>query len=134
MSLHKSSDSEIKIALNPEAELLETTEALLLRIYLHYPEHRQEIVELLEEKDLLFSLPHYRFLWQQIIEIEQTEIQQKDSSNLLVSLLDKRSLEFPEQLGKVKHLFYLNEKTQEDVVGACVRIREAIASLEQVVL
>jgi DNA primase len=134
-SLRQSSNNEIKIANSPETELLETTEALLLRIYLHYPEHRQEIVELLEEKNLLFSLPHYRFLWQQIIDIEQIEIQGADDSNLLLSLLDKRNFgEFSEHLNRVKHLFFIDEKTQEQLVGASLRIKEAIASLEQVIL
>ncbi|MGL5872685.1 MAG: DNA primase [Xenococcaceae cyanobacterium] len=134
-SLHQSSNNEIKIANSPETELLETTEALLLRIYLHYPEHRQEIVELLEEKNLLFSLPHYRFLWQQIIDIEQIEIQGADDSNLLLSLLDKRNFgEFSEHLNRVRHLFFIDEKTQEQLIGASLRIKEAIASLEQVIL
>jgi DNA primase len=130
----KSADVKINLVLAPETELLETTEALLLRIYLHCPQHRPKIVELLEAKDLLFSLPHYRFLWQQIREIEQTVIKDNDDRNLLLSLLDKQITDFPEQIAKVSHLFHLSETSQEDIVDASGRIREAIASLEQVVL
>ncbi|BAZ44276.1 DNA primase [Chondrocystis sp. NIES-4102] len=60
----------LTIATNPENELLEQAEALLLRIYIHNARYREEIVAQLEAKDLLFNLPASRFLWQQIITIE----------------------------------------------------------------
>lgn len=129
-----SSKNKMNIALDPEIELLETTEALLLRIYIHCPQYRQVIIELLEEKGLLFSLPHYRLLWQKIMEIEQTSIPGADSSNLLLSLLDKHGVDISEQIEKVKHILYLNEKTQKDILNAPGRIKQAIASLEKVVL
>ncbi|MGL5076186.1 MAG: DNA primase, partial [Waterburya sp.] len=58
------------IPTNPESELLEQAEALLLRIYIHYDRYREEIITQLEAKDLLFHLTAHRFLWQQIITIE----------------------------------------------------------------
>ncbi|MBE9168125.1 DNA primase [Pleurocapsales cyanobacterium LEGE 06147] len=135
----------VNIATNPETELLEQAEALLLRIYLHCPQYRQAITEALEERDLLFSLPHHRFVWQQIIEIETNmlpkeisaegvrgaTLSQGDTKDLL-SELQNYSFNFPEAMTRVSQLFYLNEKTQEDIFRAKVRIQEAIASLEQV--
>lgn len=93
--------------------LLEEAEALLLLIYLHYQEHRQEIIDALEEKDLLFSFSHHRFLWQKITEIEQKKLQNSEnSSNRLLSQLQELYLDFPEQITQINHLFHLPENIQ----------------------
>ena len=121
------------IATNPESELLEQAEALLLRIYIHYYRYRDKIIEQLEAKDLLFSVASHRFLWQQIIAIEE-DVANPTATDLnpLLSELHNRSPDFPKEMSKVTRLFYLDEKTQEDVFRAEVRVAEAIASLEQV--
>jgi DNA primase len=125
--------SALTIPTNPESELLEQAEALLLRIYIHYDRYREEIITQLEAKDLLFHLTAHRFLWQQIMTIE-AEI--PDSSpgddNPLLRELHNRSLDFPEKMIKITRLFNLNEKTQEDVFRADIQIAKAIASLELV--
>ena len=46
--------------------------------------------------------------------------------------LHNRSLDFPDSAIAVTKLFNLDEKTQEDIFRAEIRIDEAIASLEQV--
>jgi DNA primase len=136
-SLSTENSQLVNIATNPETELLEQAEALLLRIYLHCPQYRQAITDALEEKDLLFSLPHHRLVWQKIIEIEtnieevQSAISQEKAKDLL-SELQNYSFNFPDIMASVSQLFYLNEKTQEDLFRARVRIPAAIASLEQV--
>ena len=129
----KSAASKLAIAKDPESELLEQAEALLLRIYIHYSRYREHIIDELENKDLLFNLPHHRFLWQQIITIEET-IPNSSGSNLnpLLSELHNLSPSFPRNMMAITKLFHLDEKTQEDVFRAEVRIAEAIASLEQV--
>jgi DNA primase len=121
------------IASDPESELLEQAEALLLRIYIHYPRYRESIIEQLESKDLLFNLASHRFLWQQIIMVEET-IPNSSMSNInpLLSELHNLSASFPKAMMAVTKLFHLDEKTQEDVFRTEVRIAEAIASLEQV--
>ena len=116
----------------PESELLEQAEALLLRIYLHYPRYREEIIEQLEAKDLLFSIAAHRFLWQQIITIEEMPSSSMSDTNSLLSELHNLSLSFPRNMTSVTKLFHLDEKTQEDVFRTKVRVAEAIASLEQV--
>jgi DNA primase len=125
--------TQLAIATDPESELLEQAEALLLRIYIHYPRYRQLIIEELESKDLLFSLANHRFLWQQIITAEET-IPNSSMSNInpLLSELHNLSGNFPKSMMAVTKLFHLDEKTQEDVFRAEVRVAEAIASLEQV--
>lgn len=118
---------------NPESELLEQAEALLLRIYIHHHRYRTEIIEQLETKDLLFNVAAHRFLWQQIITVEAQILAPSISDpNPLLSGLHNLSPSFPEAMMTVTKLFHLDEKTQEDVFRAEVRVAEAIASLEQV--
>ncbi len=142
------SKSTFALATNPESELLEQAEALLLRIYIHYRRYRTKIIEQLEAKDLLFNLASHRFLWQQIIAIEDDANPSMTDSNKsigyagetpapldfnpLLSELHNRSLNFPPEMMGITRLFHLDEKTQEDVFRAEVRVAEAIASLEQV--
>ena len=121
------------VASTPEDELLEQAEALLLRIYIHLLRYRDKIINSLEDKDLLFTLNHHRFLWQQIMAIED-ELNQPSPGdvNPLLRELHNRSSDFPEEMKTLTKLFNLDEKTQEDLFRADIRVAEAIASLEQV--
>jgi len=137
------------IATTPEEELLLQAESLLLLIYIHCPRHREEITDRLEDKDLLFSLPQHRFLWQEIIEAESKinerpraadrrkgtrEFNQPSdiNSNPLLDQLHNQTLDFPNEMKPVASFFSLDEKSQEDIYRAASRIANAIASLEQV--
>lgn len=123
----------LNLAVSSEQNLLEQAEALLLLIYLHCPEYRQAIIDALEEKDLLFSFSHHRFLWRQILELQDSAIQQPgETSNWLISRLQDLSIKFPEQMAQVAHLFHLNEKQAQDIPRAPLLIRAATASLERV--
>ncbi|MEO0968663.1 MAG: DNA primase, partial [Cyanobacteria bacterium J06639_18] len=75
---------------NNESSLLEQAEALLLQIYLHCPLQRPIISQILEERDLQFSLSHHRFFWRQILEISPNITAETD----LISRLQDRCLEF----------------------------------------
>jgi DNA primase len=110
-----------------EKSLLEQAEALLLRIYLHCPEQRQFITDALEERDLQFSLSHHRFLWQQILEISSVPLEQE-----LISTVQDRFLEFPEEIELVSHLFHLNEKSQKEILRTPQVVQAAIACMERV--
>lgn len=131
--------------------LLEESEAQLLRLYLHLPEYRALIKASLEERDLDFSLSHHRFLWQQILELEEVGQRTDGEASLhlppfedspsptrhstpfdLISQLHDRCAEFPDQLGWVQSLFQLDEKTQRDLLRAPLVVRTAIASVERV--
>ena len=108
--------------------LLKMAEALLLQIYLHYPQYRQAIVDVLEERDLQFSLSHHRFLWRQILEISS------GIEHDLISTVQDRCLEFPEEMKSVTHLFHLNEKTQKDIISHHDKlIQAATACMERVI-
>lgn len=120
-----------KVAISPEQELLIEAESLLLKIYIHYPQYREEIIDKLEAKDLLFHLPEHRFIWQQIIAIEdKLEVISNQENNILLSELHNCSLNFPQDMQEITKLFYLNEKDLEDVFRTNLRIDNAIASLE----
>ncbi|MEH2349078.1 MAG: DNA primase [Nostoc sp.] len=110
-----------------ERSLLEHAEGLLLRIYLHCPEQRQAIIAELEERDLQFSLSHHRFLWQQILETAQEQLD-------LISTLQNRYLESSEELGLVSHLFHLNEKWKIEIPRTPQVVQAAIACMDLVML
>ncbi|MCU0516968.1 MAG: DNA primase [Oscillatoria sp. Prado101] len=120
--------SDKRLPVSGERNLLEQAEALLLRIYLHSPEHRQAVKDALEERNLQFSLSHHRFLWRQILEL-QTSLADPGQ---LISALQDRYVEFPREMAFVSHLFYLEEKTKQDILRQPLVIRGAAASLERV--
>jgi DNA primase len=126
----KSADKSLPVG--SERSLLEQAEVLLLRIYLHCPEYRQMIIDALDEQDLLFSLSHHRFLWQQILELQTVNQTSYQTPDPLISLLSERRLKFPEEMAQVTHLFHLDEKRQEDIVRTPLLIRAATACLEKV--
>lgn len=134
-----------------DRSLLEQAESLLLRIYLHCPQHRQAVSAALKERNLEFSLSHHRFLWQQILAVEQAEtihdtiaFHFKDephfataegvtaSPDSLISRLQLQFLEFEPEIKSVSHLFYVDEKTQQDLLRATQVIQAAIACIERV--
>ncbi|MBE9180805.1 DNA primase [Oculatella sp. LEGE 06141] len=125
-----------KIAKVSLVEFLEQAEATLLRIYLHSPDYRQQVVDALEERDLPFSLSHHRFLWRQIRDIEQASSTDSGSDDLtsidLVGQLRDRCAEFAGAFNQVDHLFQLEEKTQRDLLRTPLVIKAASDCLERV--
>ncbi|MBD2021322.1 DNA primase, partial [Leptolyngbya sp. FACHB-36] len=109
-----------------DRSLLEESEAQLLRLYLHAPQHRAAIVEALDSRDLEFSLSHHRFLWRQVLDLEDA------SSSDLISDLQDRCIEHPREMTQLYPLFQLDEKTKRDILRAPLAIRAATASMERV--
>ncbi|AOX01142.1 DNA primase [Moorena producens PAL-8-15-08-1] len=128
-------NQDSNLPVGKERTLLERAEALLLRIYLHCPDYRQTIIDTLDQGDLLFSLSHHRFLWQQIIELQGIGTQFNTTTpEQLISRLQDRSLQFPREMTQVAHLFHLDEACTEDILRAPMVIQAAAASLEIVAL
>lgn len=132
-------------SVNNKSKLLQQAETLLLRIYIHCPEYRQAIFQLLEAKNLLFSFDQHRWLWEQIIRLQGEEARDANySSNLpyflllatnkLISRLQDLGVEFPEKIAQVNHLFQLDEKQIQDVNRTQLVIRATVASMELVTL
>jgi DNA primase len=109
-----------------KCSLLEEAEALLLKIYLHCPGQREEIIDALDAQDLQFSFSHHRFLWQQILEI--TDVTGKD----LISHVQDRCLEFADELSLILHLFHLDEISQKEIIRTPQVVQATVACMEKV--
>ncbi|MDJ0556559.1 MAG: DNA primase [Microcoleaceae cyanobacterium MO_207.B10] len=133
-SYRKNNNSlEKTFSLPPERSLLTEAEALLLRIYLHCPEYRQDIKDAMEARDLQFSLSDNRFLWQQIIHVESMAENQIGESDDLISKLQDFFLEAPDKLAEVEYLFHLDEKTKKNLLRAPLEIRSTVATMELII-
>ena len=133
-SLSQTSSTEKNVQSFPTlSQLLAQAEALLLRVYLHCPGYRSSIFETLEEKELLFSLSPYRWLWQKILELEANydfsgDHQQK---NLLLTQLEDEITQFPEYEKTLKSVLQLQETTSTDLQRPGLVVKASIATLEQ---
>lgn len=110
-----------------DRSLLEECESQLLRLYLHAPEYRMELRNAIAAQDVEFSLSHHRFLWRQIMDIEQDSL----DTDLLEQLRD-RTHNFPREMSQVYALFELDEKTKRDILRAPLVVRSATAGIERV--
>ncbi|MBF2056314.1 MAG: DNA primase [Cyanobacterium sp. T60_A2020_053] len=110
---------------------VEEAEFLLLLIYLHCPSWRETIVNYLDEKDLLFSLDHYRFLWQQINYFSQNiDIDYHD--NKLLTTLQENMVNHPEFITFWQPLFNPSENNKQRLFAPESNINFALACLEGV--
>ena len=107
-----------------QTSTLEAAEAALLRVFIHSAEHRTEVLDMLENRDLQFSFSHHRSLWQTL------RAQRDAQPDELIGWLRDRTAESP-ALAQTQHLFYLDEKTHRDVLRSPLVIRAAAACLEQ---
>lgn len=110
-----------------DRNLLEECESQLLRLYLHAPDYRVQVRAAIDAQDLEFSLSHHRFLWRQICDIEQDNL----DCDLFEQLRD-RTHDFPREMSQVYALFELDEKTERDILRAPLVIRSATAGIERV--
>lgn len=109
----------------------EKAEWLLLLIYLHSPEYRRLICELLDEKDLIFNVPDYRWLWQVILELENQITKPRD----LMSALQNRLLMITTDKNRdFNSLFHLNEHTSQEILQPEEQIKDAIIAMEKISL
>ncbi|HEY9298656.1 MAG TPA: DNA primase, partial [Phormidium sp.] len=123
----QAADSE-KVVTTQRDDLLKIAEALLLRLYIHCAEYRQNIIDALETQELEFSFSHHRFLWQQMLAIDIS----LDPKNLISKLQDK-AVEFPQEMAQASRLFILDEMAEKDVERAGELIKAAIARMEQII-
>lgn len=130
-SVSNQSSSKTSLVNNSgEQSLLEKSETLLMRLYLHCPEYREVIITVLEERNLVFTIAEYRFLWQQIVAIEPTLSRQQPD---LIARIQDEYLQFPEKLNQISHLFHLDEYTENQISVAPELINAAVACMERVI-
>jgi DNA primase len=115
----------------PQQRLVEQAEIVLLRLYLHYPEYRLTIIEAMEESDVIFCLPHHRFIWQKIVDASQQGTIDYSDPQLIAYLQDLHGTHSRE-MGQVNHLFHLNEQTAQEILRSPLVIKAAAACLEKV--
>jgi DNA primase len=133
-SKQKKESSPANLSETAERSLLEETEALLLRIYLHQPFSRQEVKDALEARDIQFNISHHRFLWRQIFLVENLHKEYLDAApEKLISKLQDSCLEEPENLAQVEYLFHLDEMGEKQILRPSLEIRSAVAYLEQII-
>ena len=117
--------------------LVDTCEEQLLRIYLHAPQHRDLVLDALDQHDLSFTQRQHYELWQLVLDIQKQypthlEFESAEAPDLL-SILRDRSAEFPPELAQVCRFLELDEKTSVDIERAALVIRSATANLERVI-
>jgi DNA primase len=123
-------DTLVPARLSPQQRLVEQAEAVLLRLYLHYPEHRLTIIDTLDQADLIFNLPHHRFIWQKILDVSSLGDIDYLDPNLVGHLQDLYGGHRSE-MAQVSHLFNLDERTAQEIQRSTLVIRAAGACLEK---
>jgi DNA primase len=111
-----------------EETSLQQAEALLLRIYCHCPQYRQTIFNLLEEKDITFSVSEYRFLWKIILDNKEDI---NDEPNSLISFLQDKVLQLSDSTTQFNHIFYLSQNHQENIHRSLLQIHCALIFMEK---
>jgi DNA primase len=124
--------------------LREAAEAQLLRIYLHCPYHRQDVREALRQRDLEFTFSHHRFLWRQVLGIEERsdeepteklahpELEISPAEIDLMDALQDLCTQHAQEMQQVYHLMQLNEATEIEILRPTLSIRTAVATLERI--
>ncbi|QQE66782.1 DNA primase [Leptolyngbya sp. BL0902] len=111
---------------------LEQAEAALLRVFLHHPTSRDEIRQVLEDRDLQFSYSHHRALWRQMQRLLTPSPDYPDSSAAdLVGILRNQFADAGVTNPHLQALLNLSEKTKRDVIRAPLIIRAAAACMEK---
>ncbi len=133
----RNSSSLPPLPLDSERSLLEQAESLILRVYIHCPEARSHVVSgllALEDREIYLSFSHHRFLWQQILELQESGAIELTSieSTSLISYLQDKLVDFPQELQYVSPLLYLDEKLQREIERPQLVIRASLACIERV--
>ncbi|MGK7956676.1 MAG: DNA primase, partial [Crocosphaera sp.] len=117
-----------------ENKLLKEAENILLKIYINFPEYRQDIFNKLEEKNLIFSLSEHRMIWSNLLETEQNLLNVDDENNQkFITQLETNAVQSPEVANKINELLNFREIEQyEDNNRLNLIIDAALISLEKV--
>jgi DNA primase len=118
------------IELQVPGYISKAAEELLLRLYLHSPAQRQEIVNEIEARKLLDYLEH-ELIWGKLLELPAS-LTDKQDANTLFDWLQVETKAYPQILERIKHLWYLDETAEHEIQRATLVVRAAIATLEMV--
>ena len=115
----------------PSGSSLEQAEAALLRVFLHHPTSRDEIRQVLEDRDLQFSYSHHRALWRQMQHLLTPTADHPTPPADLVGLLRNQFADSGLTNPHLQALLHLGEKTKRDIIRAPLIIRAAAACMEK---
>ena len=131
-----------------DTTLREAAEAQLLRIYLHLPNQRATIRDVLQQRDLEFSFSHHRFLWRQILSLEESAFAGLPAPDDpygaewlpvhhdldLITAVQDLCTDFDTELHQIWNLLQLDEKTRLDLHRPSLAIQAAAAALERIMV
>ncbi|TVR07352.1 MAG: DNA primase [Phormidium sp. GEM2.Bin31] len=126
-------DADLELPVDSDRALLERAEALLLQAYLHYPEERSSIINAikdLETRDISFSLPHHRWLWQSL---EPLTANPEDEAEVLFQRLQQQYPDESAMLQQVTPLFQPGELGELEMQRTALAIRSATAAIERTI-
>ncbi len=113
---------------------LQTAETQILQIYLHFPQHRRMVWELLESEDIDFSLSNHRQLWQMILQLTERGETNLEPTELmpdhLVQRLQTDCIEIPELAHQLHHLLWLDENARVALLRPTMVVKAAIAKIQ----
>jgi len=107
---------------------LQIAETQLLQIYLHFPQHRLQITEMLEAADICFSLSHHRQLWQMIGNCPLNQAPDQLIRHLQIACMELPEL--PELSEQLSHVLWLNQNAQVALLRPTMIIKAAIARIQ----
>ncbi|MEE3716754.1 DNA primase [Tumidithrix elongata RA019] len=115
---------------------LHVAETQLLQIYLHFPQHRAFVYEILETEDISFSMSNHRHLWQMILDMleeETTSLEPVEPfPDHLVQQLQTACAEIPEMAKQLHHLLWLDENSRVALLRPTMVVKAAIAKIQLV--
>jgi DNA primase len=129
--ISKDKDKNNSYFLGENKSLLREAEELVLIIYLHYPQYREEIIITLEEKELEFSYSNHRYVWQKILEINI--INEPRGENKLLTQLEFNLMENLETMRQVNHLLILDANKEQKTYRTFISLQSALAAMELVI-
>ncbi|MFN3927115.1 MAG: DNA primase [Pseudanabaenaceae cyanobacterium] len=116
---------------------LQTAEAQLLQVYLHFPEHRQLVYSAIETEEIVFSFSHHRFLWQLILDLLEQDKTTLDPielyPNQLIQLLQIYCADHPETAQQLHSLLWLDETSRIPLLRPQIVVKVAIAHIKLVI-
>ncbi|MGY6531003.1 MAG: DNA primase [Cyanobacterium sp.] len=116
-----------------ESIKIEEAEFLILLIYINSPKYREKIIDQLDEKDLVFTIKPYRFLWQKIHSLNLDHINNDPNNNLLLTL--QENMDIPAEMSvKLNTILYPSENVSQRLFAPEANFQSAIASLQSIKL
>ena len=127
--------SDKSLAKSSDDTQIKQAEFLLLLVYLHCPQYRTELLDLLDENDLVFSLKPYRFLWQKIHSISaDLDLSNQQQDHFLLETLQENMINYPQMAKQLSSLFNLDENQKQRLSNPETEMKSAIACLEMIKL